>query len=151
MIQIKKGLDLPISGAPEMQVGEPLPVSHVALLGSDYQEMKPTLLVAEGDQVVLGQPLFSDKKNPRVLFTAPAPGKVVAINRGDRDGLQAGDTLAIFKRGDLVKDRIASERIRLPDERIGLLMVFYTYEKMSFGLIMEADRQVDIGDLLSNP
>jgi Na+-transporting NADH:ubiquinone oxidoreductase subunit A len=84
MIQIKKGLDLPISGAPEMQVGEPLPVSHVALLGSDYQDMKPTLLVAEGDQVVLGQPLFSDKKNPKVLFTAPTPGKVVAINRGER-------------------------------------------------------------------
>jgi Na+-transporting NADH:ubiquinone oxidoreductase subunit A len=84
MIQIKKGLDLPMSGAPEMQAAEPLPVSHVALLGRDYQDMKPTLLVAEGDQVVLGQPLFSDKKNPKVLFTAPASGKVVAINRGER-------------------------------------------------------------------
>ena len=76
---------------------------------------------------------------------------VVAINRGDRDGLQSGDTLAIFKRGELVKDRIASERIRLPDERIGLLMVFDTYEKMSFALVMEADRQIDLGDLLRNP
>ena len=76
---------------------------------------------------------------------------VVAINRGARDGLQAGDTLAIFKRGDITKDRVANQRVQLPDERIGLLMVFYTYEKMSFGLVMEADRQVDIGDLLSNP
>ncbi len=76
---------------------------------------------------------------------------VVAINRGDRDGLQSGDTLAIFKRGELVKDRVASERIRLPDERIGLLMVFDTYEKMSFALVMEADRQIDLGDLLRNP
>lgn len=76
---------------------------------------------------------------------------VVAINRGDRDGLQSGDTLAIFKRGELVKDRIAGERIRLPDERIGLLMVFDTYEKMSFALVMEADRQIDLGDLLRNP
>jgi Na+-transporting NADH:ubiquinone oxidoreductase subunit A len=84
MIQIKKGLDLPISGAPDMLVEKQLSVSHVALLGSDYQDMKPTLLVAEGDQVVLGQPLFSDKNNPKVLFTAPAPGKVVAINRGER-------------------------------------------------------------------
>ena len=84
MIQIKKGLDLSISGAPDMLVDEQLSVSHVALLGSDYQDMKPTLLVAEGDQVVLGQPLFSDKKNPTVIFTAPAPGKVVAINRGER-------------------------------------------------------------------
>jgi hypothetical protein len=76
---------------------------------------------------------------------------VVAINRGDRDGLQSGDTLAIFKRGELVKDRIVGEQVRLPDERIGLLMVFDTYEKMSFALVMEADRQIDLGDLLRNP
>ncbi len=84
MIQISKGLDLPISGVPNQQQAEHLPVAHVALLGSDYQDMKPTLLVAEGDQVILGQPLFSDKKNPKVLYTAPAAGKVVAINRGER-------------------------------------------------------------------
>ena len=76
---------------------------------------------------------------------------VVALNRGNRDGLQAGDTLAIYKEGEMIKDRIADERIRLPDERIGLLMVFSTYEKMSFGLVMQADRQLDIGDLVRNP
>jgi hypothetical protein len=76
---------------------------------------------------------------------------VVALNRGDRDGLQAGDTLAIYKEGEMIKDRIADERIRLPDERIGLLMVFSTYDKMSFGLVMQADRQLDIGDLVRNP
>lgn len=84
MIRIKKGLDLPISGAPGIQVEEGPSVAHVALLGRDYQDMKPTLLVAEGDQVILGQPLFSDKKNPKVLFTSPAAGKVIAINRGER-------------------------------------------------------------------
>ncbi len=84
MMQIKKGLDLPISGAPEMQVEDGLPVSHVALVGSDYQEMKPTLLVAEGEQVILGQTLFADKKNPEIIYTSPATGKVVAINRGER-------------------------------------------------------------------
>lgn len=84
MIQIKKGLDLPISGAPARQIEDGSPVSHVALLGSDYRDMKPTLLVSEGDSVVLGQPLFSDKKNPKVLYTSPAAGKVVAINRGER-------------------------------------------------------------------
>jgi Na+-transporting NADH:ubiquinone oxidoreductase subunit A len=56
----------------------------VALIGSDYRGMKPTLLVSEGEQVVLGQPLFSDKKHPRVVFTAPAAGRVIAINRGER-------------------------------------------------------------------
>ena len=79
------------------------------------------------------------------------PLDVVAINRGQRDGLQPGDTLAISKRGQITRDRVASQQVQLPDERIGLLMVFYTYEKMSFGLVMEADRQIDIGDMLSNP
>ncbi len=84
MIQIKKGLDLPISGAPKMQIEDGPPVSHVALVGGDYQDMKPTLLVSEGEQVILGQPLFSDKKNPKILYTSPASGEVVAINRGER-------------------------------------------------------------------
>ncbi len=84
MIQIKKGLDLPISGAPRMQVEDGPPVRQVALLGSDYQDMKPTLLVAEGDSVKLGQALFADKKHPQILYTAPAAGTVIAINRGER-------------------------------------------------------------------
>ena len=84
MIQIKKGLDLPISGAPVMEIEQGRPVAHVALVGADYQDMKPTLMVGQGDPVRLGQPLFSDKKNPRVFFTSPGTGKVVAINRGDR-------------------------------------------------------------------
>lgn len=84
MIEIKKGLDLPIDGAPVMRIEDGPPISRVALVGSDYIEMKPTLLVAEGDHVALGQPVFSDKKNPAVVYCAPAAGKVIAINRGER-------------------------------------------------------------------
>jgi hypothetical protein len=76
---------------------------------------------------------------------------VVSINRGDRESLKAGDTLALYKAGEWVKDPVTKKQIRLPDERIGLLMVFYTYQKMSFGLVMEADRQLDVGDLVRNP
>ena len=84
MIQINKGLDLPLSGAPAMRVEDGPMVRQVAVLGADYLGMKPTLLVAEGDSVILGQPLFSDKKNPKVIYTAPATGRVIAINRGER-------------------------------------------------------------------
>lgn len=84
MIQIKKGLDIPLSGAARMQVEPGPPVRHVALVGRDYLEMKPTLLVAEGERVALGQPLFSDKKNPKIVYTSPGSGKVVAIRRGER-------------------------------------------------------------------
>jgi Na+-transporting NADH:ubiquinone oxidoreductase subunit A len=84
MIQITRGLDLPIAGAPATTINNAPAHRRVALLGADYIDMKPTLLVEEGDHVVLGQPLFSAKKHPEILFTAPAAGRVVAINRGER-------------------------------------------------------------------
>ena len=81
-ITIDKGLDLPIDGTPDTSISQASPVEHVALIGDDYIGMKPTMLVAVGDQVAGGQPLFSDKKNEGVIFTAPAGGEVIAINRG---------------------------------------------------------------------
>ena len=84
MILIKKGLDLPIAGKPTQRIDAGVAVQRVALLAHDYPGMKPTMLVQEGEKVKLGQPLFSDKKNPRVLYTAPGCGVVTAINRGER-------------------------------------------------------------------
>ncbi|AMD00008.1 MULTISPECIES: Na(+)-translocating NADH-quinone reductase subunit A [Halomonas] len=84
MIEVKKGLDLPIMGAPEPRIEDARPVRHVALLGTDYVGMKPTMEVREGDKVKLGQLLFTDKKNEGVRFTAPAAGEVIAINRGEK-------------------------------------------------------------------
>ncbi len=84
MIKIKKGLDLPITGAPEQAIKDTKEVKHVAVLGDDYVGMKPTMMVEEGDQVALGQVLFTDKKTPGVQFTAPGAGKVIAINRGHK-------------------------------------------------------------------
>lgn len=83
MITIKKGLDLPIAGQPSRDITEHRP-SHVAVIGYDYVGMKPTMNVTEGDVVAKGQPIFEDKKRVGVIFTAPAAGKVVAINRGER-------------------------------------------------------------------
>ncbi|MDM7481090.1 MAG: Na(+)-translocating NADH-quinone reductase subunit A [Halomonas sp.] len=84
MIEVKKGLDLPITGAPEQRIEDAQPVRHVAILGTDYVGMKPTMEVQEGDKVKLGQLLFTDKKVDGVRFTAPAAGEVVAINRGEK-------------------------------------------------------------------
>ena len=88
MIRIKKGLDIPIYGSPAEEIVDSKKSRSVAILGDDYVGMKPTMLVEEGDQVKLGQPLFEDKKNPGVFITSPAGGKVEAINRGNRRVLQ---------------------------------------------------------------
>lgn len=87
--QIKKGLDLPITGAPKQTIENGPTIRTVAILGSDYVGMKPTMNVQVGDRVKKGQILFSDKKNEGVVFTAPAGGTVSAINRGYKRVLQS--------------------------------------------------------------
>ena len=89
MIKIKRGLDLPISGAPEQRIEAARPVRSVALIGFDYHGMKPTMAVQVGDRVKLGQVLFTDKKNPSVSYTAPGAGVVSAIHRGEKRVLQS--------------------------------------------------------------
>ena len=83
MITIKKGLDVPIAGEPNDQITEHA-ARHIALVGYDYVGMKPTMNVKEGDTVAKGQPIYEDKKRVGVIYTAPAAGKVIAINRGER-------------------------------------------------------------------
>jgi Na+-transporting NADH:ubiquinone oxidoreductase subunit A len=89
LIKTKRGLDLPIAGAPEQRVHTGASVGSIALLGPDYLGLRPTMRVREGDRVKLGQPLFVDKKNPGVEFTSPGSGTVEAINRGARRVLQS--------------------------------------------------------------
>ncbi len=89
MIKIKRGLDLPITGSPEQRIEEARQVRSVAVIGFDYHGMKPTMEVQVGDRVKLGQILFSDKKTPGVIYTAPASGVVSAVNRGDKRVLQS--------------------------------------------------------------
>lgn len=89
MITIKRGLDLPITGTPAQCIEAARPVRSVAIVGFDYHGMKPTMNVQVGDRVKLGQVLFSDKKNPGVVFTAPGAGVVSAIHRGQQRVLQS--------------------------------------------------------------
>ena len=88
-IRTKKGLDIPLAGAPEQTVDAGNRIRTVALLGCDYLGLKPRMLVQEGDQVREGQALFVDKRDPDVQFTAPGSGRVTAIIRGAKRVLQA--------------------------------------------------------------
>ncbi len=89
MIKIKRGMDIPIQGAPRQAIEDAPAARAVALVGFDYIGMKPTMEVREGDRVRLGQLLFTDKKTEGVRYTAPAAGVVSAINRGARRVLQS--------------------------------------------------------------
>lgn len=88
-IHVRRGLEIPIVGAPEQRIDSANSVGWVALVAKDYRGLRPQLMVGVGDRVRLGQPILTDKSNPGVMFTAPGCGEVVAIHRGERRSLQS--------------------------------------------------------------
>jgi len=82
--RLKKGLDLPLPGKPMDTVEETRSCKSVAILGDDYIGLKPEILVSVDEQVKIGQLVMADKKNPEARFTAPAGGRVLAVNRGEK-------------------------------------------------------------------
>lgn len=76
---------------------------------------------------------------------------VVVVNRGDREGMEVGNVLAIYKKGAVTRDRVANETIRLPSERAGLMMIFRTFEKLSYGLVLVTERPLSVHDEVRNP
>jgi hypothetical protein len=82
-----------------------------------------------------------------------AQNQVVAINRGTRDGIEVGHVMAIMTDGARLIDKTDAARtaLKLPDERNGLLMVFRTFEKLSYALILDIKEGAKVGDRLVNP
>jgi LysM repeat protein len=86
--------------------------------------------------------------------------QVIAINRGERHGLGVGSVLAIDQRGERVSDPGCDRKrtsacfnrtVRLPDERAGTLLVFKTYDRMSYGLVVTATAEMRVGDRVRAP
>jgi hypothetical protein len=85
---------------------------------------------------------------------------IVSLNKGAKDGLEVGHVLAIFRRTTIVNDRSTGpfymgerrqEPIELPEERYGLLMVFRTFDNLSYALTLGVERQVSPGDVVKTP
>ena len=88
--------------------------------------------------------------------------QVVVLNRGARNGLAPGDVLSVYQAGDTVTDRFAdqplfgrairgTEQVTLPDEEAGTLMIFKVYDRIGYGLIMEAESEIRVLDAVRNP
>jgi len=76
---------------------------------------------------------------------------VVAVNRGERENIEVGNVMAVYHKSGTVKDRMKNDIVELPPERAGILMVFKVFDKMSYGLILEAQRPLSLYDELRNP
>lgn len=78
---------------------------------------------------------------------------VVAINAGSEQGVDAGTVLSILELGRTVIDREDKDKvsIKLPDEPIGQLLVFRTFDKISYALVMQASKAISLGDVVVKP
>lgn len=94
-------------------------------------------------------------------FHFGGPRDVVAISGGARDGLENGHVLSIWSPGELVRDEVAHKqrlaanlkknKVQLPDEFVGHVMIFRTFDKVSYGLIMDGIRPAKLDDALKMP
>ncbi|MEH6559943.1 MAG: LysM peptidoglycan-binding domain-containing protein [Marinobacter sp.] len=123
----------------EVRIGDRLLVNEDRRLTTSFMPSSP-------DEEIEGKMIAVDGG-----VTQIGQYNVVAINRGEREGLKAGNVMAVLKAGNFVRDPITKETVELPSERAGLLMVFQVYEKMSYGLILQATRPLSVGDKVTNP
>ena len=81
--------------------------------------------------------------------------QTVVINRGEQDGLETGNVLAVFQTGDTVRDTVHSDehaqKITLPDVKAGIVMVVRTFDRVSYALVMDAFRAMTVYDFVRNP
>ena len=153
---------------------EAIPVGDVSLLKRD--EPATMKLTRTEREALLGDRLmpFDSMDEDRTFFPR-APSKQVAgtvisladaisqigifqvaiINLGTRDGIEKGHVLAIFESGRVIPDPYAKaslkQKVTLPDQRAGVMMVFRAFYKVSYALIMDANRPIRIGNTVRTP
>ena len=116
------------------------------------------LLTTENRQLVARfQPKAPDEYVDGFIISVPGgvtqigQYSMIVINKGKRDGVSEGAILDIMKRGEIVRDRTKEEKVRLPAEKAGQLMVFRSYEKLSYALVVKATRSLNVGDQVRSP
>jgi Na+-transporting NADH:ubiquinone oxidoreductase subunit A len=93
-VKIKRGMDIPLEGKPSTHIHSISSSTTFALKPTDFKGLVPKLKVKQGDEVSVGDCLFTDKKNDKICFTSPVSGEVAEIVRGDRRAITAIKILA---------------------------------------------------------
>lgn len=121
--------------------------------------------IGEGDRLVPTEPSRGINFAPRAPdrpvsgrivsvyrgVTQVGKNSVVALNVGKEHGLDVGHVLTVELSGRLAKDRQANEMVKLPNEPIGQLLVFRAFDKIAYGLVVEASQPISVGDSVINP
>jgi hypothetical protein len=135
---------------------------EVAVLGVRRSAME----VQPGDRVLpvrdeeVGQSFFPHAPAQRVAGRIIAiPGgharigrhDVVLVNLGQENSITVGDVLAVYQAGSAARDPVMKRTMELPSERAGLLMLFRVFDRVSYGLVMQATRDIRLHDRVTNP
>jgi hypothetical protein len=147
--------------------GEP---AKVSLTDSARETLEGDRLLSDQNDVPLNFVPRAPQRDVRGKLISVVDGvtligqyRVVALNRGARDGLEPGHVLAIEEAGQVVHDRTTSDssavkasrafarKVQLPNERNGTLLVFRVFDRMSYGLVVEASNPIRIGDVVRKP
>ena len=114
----------------------------------EQEAMLPTLFYpTEANQVTAGGQII------RVMGSigSAAKNSVVTIDRGRLDGVQSGHVFAIYQQGETVQDPKTKERVKLPNQKVGTLMVFRTFDQLSYAYVLESSLPIKVGAELLPP
>ena len=120
------------------------------------------------DQFVPHPPAQAPDNMRVIAFTdalaAVGPLQVIALSRGAEDGVDNGTTYSIYTEGEVVHDDTdypkgktrsflhpRDSKVKLPPEFVGHVMIFRTFKRVSYGLVMDSVRPVEIGDFMHDP
>jgi hypothetical protein len=148
----------------------------------DRDRMTHLKVVATGREILQGDKLFPAQTDIGDAFVPSAPSdtkldgqviaihdgvwtagkyQVLALNRGKKDGLVPGNVVAIFQRGEEIRNRYTGstwrsmatnyEKVRLPSERNASVMVFKVYDRMSYALVVQSTSAITVGDFVKHP
>jgi LysM domain len=123
----------------DVRIGDRLMPTEERRVESTFYPVPPTEQIEGVIMTVLGG------------VTQVGRNDVIVLNRGRVHGLDVGNVLAIYKHGPLARDRFTRELVQLPAERAGILMVFRSFDKMSYGLVLETEEPLRVGDIVVNP
>lgn len=116
------------------------------ILPMESRALDPTFFPSEPQNRIRGRIL-------KVLGGVSQVGSlsVVVLNVGEREGIEVGNVLTIRQQGAVVRDRERNEQIQLPSEEAGLLMVFRVFDRVAYGIVLEARRPLAVLDEVENP
>jgi len=144
------GINADDIGTGEM-VAEEGDVATLVLKRSTQEVRVGDRLFATEERAVNSTFMPSEPDRPIDGVILDVPRGVTQVGAFDVVGLVEGNVLAVYKTGETVRDRITGESVKIPDERSGLLMVFRTYARLSYGLVLNANRQLAVMDKVRNP